>query len=88
MILSAQAAPMIHPYYESGQVQGMMAGLAGGAAYENLRRIEGGAAGKYWDAFSLCLLVAAMLILIGGLVNAGLATVARNKRKGEEQPYA
>jgi hypothetical protein len=88
MILSAQAAPMIQPYNESGQLQGMMAGLAGGAAYENLRRIEGGAAGKYWDAFSLCLLVAAMLILIGGLVNAGLATVARNKRKGEEQPYA
>ena len=31
---------------------------------------------------------ATILILIGGLVNASLATLARNKRKGEEQPYA
>jgi hypothetical protein len=26
--------------------------------------------------------------LIGGLVNASLSSLARSKRKGEEQPYA
>jgi hypothetical protein len=87
MVLSAQAEPIIRPYYDSGQVQGMVAGLAGGAAYEN-KRGRDGLASEYWDAFSLSLLVATILILIGGLVNAGLASMARNKRKGEEQPYA
>jgi hypothetical protein len=87
MVLSAQAEPMIRPYYDSGQVQGMVAGLAGGAAYEN-KRGRYGLASQYWDTFSLGLLAATILILIGGLVNASLATLARNKRKGEEQPYA
>jgi hypothetical protein len=87
MILSAQAEPMIRPYYDSGRVQGMMTGLAGGAAYEN-KQGSSGLASRYWDAFSLSLLVVPILILIGGLVNASLTFIARNKRKGEEQPYA
>lgn len=87
MIVSAQAEPMIRPYYDSGQVQGMITGLAGGAAYEN-KRGRSGLASQYWDAFSASLLVATILILIGGLVNASLTSMARNKRKGEEQPYA
>jgi hypothetical protein len=87
MIVSAQAEPMIRPYYDSGQVQGMVTGLAGGAAYEN-KRGRYGLASEYWDVFSLSLLVATILILIGGLVNASLTSLARNKRKGEEQPYA
>ena len=87
MVVSAQAEPMIRPYYDSGQVQGMVTGLAGGAAYEN-KRGRSGLASEYWDAFSLSLLVATILILIGGLVNASLSSLARNKRKGEEQPYA
>jgi hypothetical protein len=87
MVVSAQAEPMIRPYYDSGQVQGMVTGLAGGAAYEN-KRGRNGLASEYWDAFSLSLLVATILILIGGLVNASLSSLARSKRKGEEQPYA
>lgn len=88
MIVSAQAEPIIRPYYDSGQVQGMLSGLAGGAAYENKTGLKDGLASASWDAFSASLLVATILILIGGLVNASLATMARNKRKGEEQPYA
>ncbi len=87
MIVSAQAEPLIRPYSDSGQVQGMMAGLAGGAAYENKRGLSG-LASKSWDAFSAGLLVATIVILIGGLVNASLASMSRNKHKGEEQPYA
>ena len=87
MVVSAQAEPMIRPYYDSEQIQGMVAGLAGGAAYEN-KRGRSGLASEYWDVFSLSLLVATILILIGGLVNASLASLARSKRKGEEQPYA
>jgi hypothetical protein len=78
---------MIRPYYDSGKIQGLVTGLAGGAAYEN-KIGRSGLASQYWDAFSLSLLVATLLILVGGLVNAGLSIQARNKRKGEEQPYA
>jgi hypothetical protein len=87
MILSAQAEPMIRPYYDSGQVQGMVTGLAGGAAYEN-KRGRTGLASHNWDAFNASLLVATILILIGALINASLNSMASNKRKGEGQPYA
>ena len=33
MVISAQAEPMILPYYASGQVKGLVTGLAGGEAY-------------------------------------------------------
>jgi hypothetical protein len=87
LILSAQAEPLIRSYYDSGQVQGMVTGLAGGAAYEN-KRGRSGPATQSWDAFSLSSLAGTLLILIGGLVNASLASIAGRKRKGEEQPYA
>ncbi|MBU0510538.1 MAG: hypothetical protein KJ638_02405 [Chloroflexi bacterium] len=83
-ILSAQAAPMIRPYYGT-QVQGMVTGLIGGAAYEqsmgqdsyNLARV-------YWDAFSVGLLVAVAAILIGGAVNIISVLLAHKKgTKGE-----
>ncbi len=64
LIVSAQAEPMLHPYYQSGQVSGMVTGLAGGASYEaNLNRP--GPARRYWDTFSLGLLVSVVLIVLG-----------------------
>jgi hypothetical protein len=87
MVVSAQAEPLIRPYYDSGKIQGMVAGLAGGAAYENKRGVSG-LASESWDALSAALLVTTIILLIGGLVNASLASMARKKQKGEEQPYA
>lgn len=81
MAISAQAEPMVRPYYEARpqQVQGLVTGLAGGAAYENLNGRLGLAA-PYWNAFSLGLLAAALLILLGGAVNALIALWARRKK--------
>jgi hypothetical protein len=66
MVVSAQAEPMVRPYYAGTpqQVQGFVVGLNGGASYEGLisRNLL---ARKYWDSFSLGILVAAVLILIG-----------------------
>jgi hypothetical protein len=70
-VVSAQAEPMVRPYYGSGpdaQVRGIVSGLAGGAAYEvavgrtNLGR-------QYWDAFSVSLVIAVSSILIGGVAS-------------------
>jgi len=66
MVVSAQAAPMIRPYYKSGQVQGMVSGLAGGAAYEQATQRPGNAA-VYWDAYGAGMIAAEMLIVVGGV---------------------
>jgi hypothetical protein len=71
MVLSAQAAPIIRPYYAGSpqQVQGIVSGMSGAAAYENLLgRV--GIARSQWGAFSLGVLAACILILLGGIINA------------------
>lgn len=85
MVLSAQAEPMVRPYYDSvpRQVNGMVSGLAGAAAYESITGISG-AARLYWDAYGVGLIIAAALILVGGLANLVLALLAKpNQSKGK-----
>lgn len=69
MVSSAQAAPMIQPYYESRQVSGVVSGLHGGAIFAQSNASLPSAARNYWDAFSLGLLLAMAVILFGGLWN-------------------
>lgn len=67
MVISAQAEPMISPYYESDQVQGMVAGLAGGAVYEAAIQQPDGTARKYWDSYGAGMIAAELLIVIGAM---------------------
>ncbi len=69
VISSAQSAPMIQPYYASGQITGLVGGLQGGAIFEQNNNGRPGTARIYWDAYSIGMLIAAALILIGGLWN-------------------
>jgi hypothetical protein len=69
VITSAQAAPMIQPYFESQQVRGMVAGLYGGAVFEQNNSDTIKTARNYWDAYSLGMLLAMSLVLGGGLWN-------------------
>jgi len=80
-VLSAQAEPMVRPYFSSepnAQVNGIVSGLFGGAAYEvavgrtNLGR-------TYWDAFSVGLIIALGAILIGGIVSGIQMLLPRDK---------
>ncbi len=68
LITSAQLEPIVLPYYDSSppQVNGLVAGLRGGAAYAQING-SGGLPRKYWDAFGMGTFVAALLILVGGL---------------------
>jgi hypothetical protein len=70
MVISAQAEPMVRPYYEANpkQISGLVAGLSGGAAYEG-KMGRPGSARKSWDAFGAGMLVAVIVILLGGLIN-------------------
>jgi hypothetical protein len=72
VISSAQASPMIQPYYASQQVNGLVSGLYGGALFEQNNAGRPGIARKYWDAYSIGMLLAMALIVGGGLVNLAL----------------
>jgi hypothetical protein len=81
-VVSAQAAPVMQPYYESSQIKGMVAGLAGGMTYEQLRQVPG-TAHTYWSAFQAGLLTAMALIIIGILFQGVLALFPPSKTKRE-----
>ncbi len=83
MVISAQAEPMLRPYYDSGQIQGLVTGLAGGKAYEQAIN-HTGVDQAYWNAFSVGMLVAEGLILAGGLWGAFGALRNRKKKTGEK----
>jgi len=85
MVVSAQAEPLVRPYFgnnQNTQVQGIISGLTGGAAYEvtvgktNLAR-------TYWDAFSIGLIIAVAAVLIGGGANVIRLLLTQNKRKDQ-----
>lgn len=73
VVSSAQAAPMIQPYYDSGQAAGMVSGLYGGAIIEaQYNGGRPGAARSYWDAYSIGMILAMMFTLGGGFLNLAL----------------
>lgn len=66
MIISAQAEPMIRPYFDSGQLKGLVSGLSDAKIYEqNFNRP--GLANQYWNSFSVGMLVAELLIAVGAI---------------------
>lgn len=69
-VVSAQAEPILHPYVggESAQVRGMVSGIIGGAAYEQVTG-KPNVARLYWDALNFALITAIAVILIGGIIN-------------------
>jgi hypothetical protein len=82
VISSAQAAPIIQPYYASKQINGLVSGLYGGALVEQNNAGRPGTARTYWDAYSIGLLIAVALILGGGLWNLVLGLRDRAAAKG------
>lgn len=88
MVVSAQAEPMIRPYYEGSpqQVNGLVTGLAGGASYEQTMP-RTSLARNYWDAFSYGLLAAVVLIALGGVLVAAFSSMNnRDQTDGNKTP--
>ncbi len=83
MVTSAQAAPLIQPYYSAGQVQGYVSGLTGGAIYEQAMAVDGKSS-AYWDAYQAGILIAIALIAVGGLIALGSIAFTRRKIRVEE----
>ena len=66
-VASAQAGPMLQPYFSSGQITGMISGLPTAANYESLNDSRPGMAHTYWDAFGAGMMMAVFLIVLGSL---------------------
>lgn len=66
VVISAQAAPMVQPYYDSGQVDGMIPGIYGALVFDGLAQ-KTASPGSVFASYQLTLLVLAILILVGGL---------------------
>jgi hypothetical protein len=87
MVVSAQAEPMVRPYYDTypRQVDGIVTGVMGGLFIESLNG-RAGPARTYLDAYSLSLMVAVALLVVGSLVNLVTSRLAQRKQlKGEGQ---
>jgi hypothetical protein len=66
--VTAVSAPEYYPYLQSGQLRGLLGGMAGAAEYE-LARGEKGSATRGMDAQSLGHLFVALCIVMGNLVS-------------------
>lgn len=80
LITSAQASPLILPYYKSGQVAGLVSGLPGGMIYG---RILGSNSSGFKSVASMQLILGLMasLVLIGGFVCLVLPKTRGSKRQ-------
>jgi hypothetical protein len=74
--VTAVSAPEYYPYLQSGQLRGLLGGMAGAAEYEKARS-EKGAATRGMDAQSMAHVLVAVCIILGNLV------AFRRRRAGE-----
>jgi len=78
--VSAGADPLVRPYYESGQLKGMVTGILGAAQYEAQAGVAGPASGIFWDTLGFGLM-AVILLLIGGNVYYGAVAILRRQKR-------
>jgi len=88
VVASAQAAPLIRPYYESTpkQIAGLIAGIPEGAAYEQLNA-RGNLSQAYWNAFNIGVSATLVVLLIGGIVNL-IAGSFHKKKANKNKEHA
>ncbi|GIV65826.1 MAG: hypothetical protein KatS3mg047_0219 [Bellilinea sp.] len=83
IIASHQAAPMIQPYVQNGQSAGMLAGLSGLAAYQQLTGRTGILPAGYLDAYQAGLMLILILILLFSLYYLAMQFIKKPEQKGK-----
>ena len=83
VVASAQAAPLLQPYVESGQIAGMTSGMLGGAMYAQLAGQSNSRALNYLSAYQIGIFLAFGIVLVGGLVSGGMGLFKRSDRDEE-----
>ncbi|HET6846813.1 MAG TPA: hypothetical protein VFH29_08250, partial [Anaerolineales bacterium] len=77
IVASAQAGPMLLPYYDSGQLQGLVIGINDAAAAEIANGGNPGLVRRYWDAYNIGIYAAVILIVLGAIWQLVAAAVHR-----------
>ena len=75
LLVTAQAGPLLIPYWESGQVRGMVSGIAEGAKIER-QLLDGTAAASYWQAYRAGILLLVAVLGIGAIFSTGKKPVS------------
>lgn len=87
MVVSAQAEPLVQPYFENSPqlIFGLVGGLEDGRAYEALAQSPNRAS-AYWFPLNVGIIVTVLTIFIGGLANGvlNLIRMRQNTNQGEE----
>ena len=83
IVASAQAAPLLSPYVESGQVAGMTSGLLGGVMYARLAGQTDGAANSSLAAYQVGMLLAMVVVLTGAVLYGGMSLFKRDQKDEE-----
>lgn len=80
-VSSSQAEPLILPYYQAtpSQVQGLIAGLAGGVAYA--RSVGTMQQNGVWDAYGVAVTVSFLIIIIGSVAGGVVKSLPTAKKK-------
>ena len=76
VIISAQSAPLLQPYYDSGQITGYLAGVNSAAVYEALDQNSQNS-GQLFSSYQITMLLVIVLILVGGIVSLIVGPRAR-----------
>lgn len=79
IVSSAQAAPMLKPYVQSGQVQGLLSGVAGGISYEETILKPDGDRSATWLANQFGLGAAILILLIAALIDSISSLAGRSR---------
>jgi hypothetical protein len=89
MALSAQAEPLVRPYYSASpqQIQGLLGGFSAALLYDTTlgRRTS---TASLWSPYAVGLTAAVLLMVIGLLVNMLLGFMARTREKARRNEKA
>lgn len=80
-VTSAQSAPMIQPYYDSGQIAGFVAGMNGSLVYEKIMQRPLSASVTF-GSYQMVLLMTAAIVFLGGVVSLILSSSTAAKKNG------
>ncbi|MFO8035476.1 MAG: zinc ribbon domain-containing protein [Anaerolineales bacterium] len=82
MVVSAQAEPLVRPYYETSpqQISGLVAGLPGGRIYEGLAEKPNLSSGFLFP-LNVGIIVTVLTVFIGGLANGILNLIKQQQNK-------
>lgn len=69
LISSAKASPLLQPYLQTYQIDGMLSGIMGGMAFNLLSQSETAYIGRYWAILQLAAVVFVFFILAGAVVS-------------------